>query len=269
MPHCSLIWPSSAIAGFISAGEKILPIMVFLRAGLVALLSLAAVFLSRSAFAEEAPHPQLSITGQASVSARPDMATVTTGVVTEAKTAAEALQQNNAAMAAVTAAIKEAGIADRDLQTSGFAVEPVYTYPSRNGGAQEAPRIDSYRVRNLLTIRVRDLAVLGGVLDRAVSVGSNQISSIAFDIDSKESLLDKARKDAVADALRRAEILSTAAGTRLGRVLSIAENSHYQPPRPMMMMREAAMASDKAVVPVEAGELELSVMVSLTWELVQ
>ncbi|MGE0233364.1 MAG: SIMPL domain-containing protein [Flavobacteriaceae bacterium] len=246
-----------------------MPIMVVLRTGLIALLSLFAVLAARNAMAQEAPHPQISLTGEASVTAAPDMATVTTGVVTQAKTAAEALEQNTAAMEKITDAMKKAGIESRDLQTSGFSVEPVYTRPSASSssGDQEAPRIDAYRVRNMLTVRVRDLGALGGVLDRAVSLGSNQISGISFDVENKGALLDKARKEAVADAMRRAEILSTAAGTRLGRVLTINENSHYQPPRPMMM-REASMAADKAV-PIEAGELELSVTVSVTWELVQ
>ncbi|MCB1475566.1 MAG: SIMPL domain-containing protein [Rhodobiaceae bacterium] len=242
--------------------------MVVLRTGLIALLSLFAVLAARGAMAQEAPHPQISLTGEASATASPDMAILTSGVVTQAKTAAEALDQNSDAMEKVIDAMKKAGVEDRDLQTSGFTVEPVYSGSNASSsGAPQAPKIEAYRVRNMLTVRVRDLGALGGILDKSVSLGSNQISGVAFDIENKDALLDKARKEAVADAMHRAEILSAAAGTRLGRVLSINENSSYQPPRPMML-REASMAAGKSV-PMEAGELALSVTVSVTWELVQ
>ncbi|MGD9923439.1 MAG: SIMPL domain-containing protein [Pseudorhodoplanes sp.] len=244
--------------------------MVIIRTGLIALITLAAALAARNAAAQEPPHPmphpQISITGSASAHAAPDTATFTTGVVSEGKTAADAMKANNEAMAAVVAAMKDEGIEPRDLQTSGFRVDPVYTPHNAQNGQPRAPRIESYRVTNTLTVRVRDLGKLGALLDKAVSVGSNEVGGIAFDIAEKDKLLDDARREAVADARRRAEIYSTAAVTRLGRVLTISEDGYRPVPQPMMMRREMA---SPAAAPVEAGELELTVSVTVTWELVQ
>src|SRR5690606_35124359 len=135
-------------------------------------------------------------------------------------TARAALDAANEATAAVLAALKEEGIAERDLQTSGFSVQPDYAYPQPSGPA-EAPRISGYRVTNSVTARVRDLDSVGGVIDRAVTLGVNQGGDIVFGNADPKQPLAEARRQAVADARSRAEVLAEAAGVGLGNVLEI------------------------------------------------
>ncbi len=236
---------------------------VILRAGIVAGAIAAAAMMARPAGAEEAPRPTLSLTGTGEIFARPDMALISSGVVTEADTARAALDANNEAMAAVIAAMKEAGIEARDIQTSGFSVQPRMRFPANNDGS-EAPSIVGYTVTNAVTVRVRDLDKLGDVLDKAVTVGANQMNGIDFIVSDAGKRLDEARALAVADATRKAEIYAGAAGVKLARIRSISESGGFAPmPRKAMAMR----ADPAPPVPVEAGEQSLSVEISMTWEI--
>jgi len=235
-------------------------------------LAACLAFASTAVFAQEPPPPPhgprpatISMTGEGSASAVPDLAVLTSGVVTEAKTAREALDANTAAMTKLIDSFKATGIEARDVATSGFSVQPRYVYPQPRNGEQGPPRITGYEVRNNVTVKVRDLAKLGTILDTAVTQGSNQIDGLTFDIAKKEELLNEARKKAYADARVKAELYAGAAGVTLGRLRNLSEQSGYHPPpRPMMMRAEAAKA---APVPVEAGEQELSVTVTATWEI--
>jgi len=235
----------------------------FLAAGAAALLLASPM----AAFAEEGPEPAtLSLTGSGEVTAAPDMAVITSGVVTEAKTARSALTANNAAMAEVIAAMKKAGIAEKDLQTSGFSVEPQYYYPpQQKDGRREPPRIVGYKVSNTLGVKVRDLAKLGELLDLSVSLGANQVSGIAFSVTDEQPLRDAARKEAMGDALRKARLYAEAAGVTLKRILSISESGGRPPPVPFVARAMKMEAAD--TVPVEAGELALAAEVNVTWEI--
>ncbi|MBS7695668.1 MULTISPECIES: SIMPL domain-containing protein [unclassified Chelatococcus] len=208
---------------------------------------------------------QITITGEGSVSAAPDIATLSTAVVTAAKSAREATEANSKAMATVIERFKTAGIESRDLSTSGFSVQPRYVQSKQQDGSIEAPRIDGYEVRNSVTVRVRDLSKLGAILDTAITAGANQINGISFDVAEPTELLDKAGIAAVKDARRRAELYADAAGVKLGRVVSIAEPS-MDGPRPMMMAARADFAKG-AAVPIEAGERDFNVRVRVTYEI--
>ena len=237
--------------------------------------ALAAVFALASlpALAQpEPPHPPgprpaiFVLSGEGTASAAPDMAVITSGVVTQAETARAALDANTEAMTKLIDSLKGAGIEPKDIATSGFSVQPRYVYQQRNDGTQEPPRISGYEVRNSVTVKVRDLAKLGGVLDKAVTEGSNQIDNLSFDISKKDELLNEARKEALADARAKAELYAEAAGVKLGRLRELSEQAgHFPPPRPMMMRMEAKAAS--ADVPVERGEQEVTVNVTATWEI--
>lgn len=220
-----------------------------------------------AAHAAEEPRPAtLSLAGSGEVRAKPDMAVISSGVVTEAKTARAALTANNAAMAEVIAAIKKAGIADKDLQTSGFSVEPRYDDPPQGkDGRRQPPRIIGYTVSNALSVKVRDLARLGELLDLSVSLGANQVSGIAFSIENDTALRDEARKQAMADAIRKARLYAEAAGVQLKRILSITENAGYRPPTPFVARAMKMEAAD--TVPVAAGDLALTAEVDVTWEI--
>lgn len=227
--------------------------------------------LAGSALAQDAGRERtLRVVGEGEASAAPDMAVVSIGVVTEAPTASEALDANTALIADVTELLKERGVEARDLQTRGFSVNPKYTYPRnpREGpGEETVPRIDGYTVSNNLSVRVRDLESLGEVLDRVVSAGSNQINGLNFTIDDREPLFDRARREAVTAARRKAELYAEAAGVTLGPIMSIEDEQIPMRPMPANQMMRMEAAADARAVPVEAGEMTVTARVGITWQL--
>ena len=241
---------------------------VAIGSGLVVVAALAAAVLigpRQGVSAEDGKLPRvISVSGLGEVKSRPDMATISTGVVTEGATAKEALAKNNAAMTEVIAALKKAGIADDDIQTSDFSVSP--KYPPYQPNQTTAPRIVGYTVSNQVTAKVKDLQKLGPVLDTLVQAGSNQINGVMFGIDEPKAQLDDARKKAVTDARAKAELFADAAGVSLGKVIQISESSTLTPPVPMYRAREMAVAQD-ASVPIAAGQQVVTANVSITYEI--
>ncbi len=207
------------------------------------------------------------VSGDASSSAVPDIAIVSLGVTSLEKTAREALDGNNKAMGDVLKALKQQGIADKDLQTSGFAIQPQYIYPNDGDGSQKPPVLTGYQVVNGLTVRVRDLAKLGAILDQAVTLGVNQGGDIRFANDNPAKAIDAARKSAVKAAFEKAKTLADAAGVKLGQVIEIRETASQAEPQPMMRMSMAKRAQD--AVPVATGENSYSVSVSVTFAIEQ
>ena len=219
-------------------------------------------------FAEDPMSPSslrtVRVAGHGSAAAVPDMVTIQCGVTNLAPSAKAALSANSVAMQEVFQLLKARGVADKDVQTSGFQVFPEYRRQRREEPQRE---ISGYRVTNTVTVKLRDLDQLGDTLDALVSAGSNQIAGIQFGFSDPESLLRAARKDAVRDAKARAELYAAAsAAGRLGRVLSLSE----QPETPTPAYRGRAMMMDMAAesVPVAAGEQEVSSVIHVTYELV-
>ena len=230
----------------------------------------AAALLTTPALAQTTPQvPQrtLSLTGQGEVKSAPDIAVISTGVVSEAKTAREALTANNEAMASVLQTIEAAGVAKQDIQTSNFSVQPKYKYAKRaSNGEHEPPRITGYTVSNSVTVIARDLAKLGPVLDAVVSSGVNQMNGLSFSIAEPEPLRNEARKLAVAEARTRAELYAAAAGVSLGKILSISEAGGHRPPQPAF--RRAALESAAAdAVPIAQGQQSIQMQVNIVWEI--
>jgi len=212
----------------------------------------------------------MQITGHGEVSAAPDTAYVTSGVTSQGTTAREALDANTKDMTALITTLKDAGIDSKDIQTSGFAVNPNYVYSDQKdaSGYQLPPKITGYTVTNGVTVHVRDLARLGGVLDQAVTVGANTISGITFAVEDPSKLYDEARKDAFADAKSKADLYASAAGTTLGAISLISEQQNMaQPPQPYAFKAMARAADAAAPVPVEAGQLTFSIDVNVNWDL--
>ena len=211
----------------------------------------------------------LAMTGHGEVTAAPDTAFVTSGVTSQGTTAKEALDANNADMAKLIETLKAAGITSEDIQTSGFSVNPNYVYSDARdeNGYQLPPKIVGYTVSNNVTVHVRDLAGLGSVLDQAVTVGANTISGVSFSVDDPTELYDEARRLAFADAARKAGLYADAAGVELGALSLISEQSGYNaPPQPYLMKAQAA-SMDRAIVPIEAGQLTFSIDVNVNWDL--
>jgi uncharacterized protein len=233
-----------------------------LATALAAAAALAAFLGARASMAAEGDKTMertVTVSATGSVAAEPDIARVTAGVVAEADTAKEAITRNSAIMGKVVEALKSAGIAPKDLQTSSLNVEPRYTQAKEG----KAAAISGYRVSNQLRLTVRDVKKLGDVLDQAIAAGANQVNRISFDVANAETVKDEARKQAMANARRRAELYVAAAGVKLGPVLRISENVNDAGPRESFAPRAAMAAS----VPIEAGTRVLEVEVNVTYGL--
>ncbi len=233
----------------------------------LAIATTAMMAVPFAALADETQHPRIIVTGEGEATAAPDTALISLVVMEEKATAREALTANNESMAKVLDGMKKAGIAERDLQTSGFNIEPRYVYPENKDGKQpaEAPKIVGYAVSNSLSVRVRDLKKVGEILDQSVSLGVNQGGNLTFSNDKPDTILEEARKKAVANAISKAKTLSTAAGVELGKIVEITEQSYNPGPMPMARGKMMAMAADS--VPVAAGENSYNVTVNVTFEL--
>jgi uncharacterized protein YggE len=202
----------------------------------------------------------ISVSGEGSVTATPDMAMVNVGVTTQAQDASDAVAANNRAMAELGKVLDDFGIAERDRKTSNFNIYPRYDH-GRNG--DRAPQISSYEVSNQLTIRVRQVDRLGELLNAVVKSGSNRIGSLSFANADDAALRDEARQLAVKDAKHKAALYAEAAGGKLGRIVSISEAGAAQP-RPLMNAR--MMMADAESVPVSAGENEIREVVNVVYE---
>lgn len=204
--------------------------------------------------------PSITVVGSGTAAARPDTAEVSAGVVTQAATAAQALAQNNAAMEKVIKAATAAGIAEKDVQTTNVSV-----VPQRRQGRQEPqpPDIIGYEVSNQVRIKVRDLTVLGRLLDALVGQGANALGGISFSVGEPAPVLDQARTNAMADARRKAEVYARAAGATLGPLLSIREGAAPVPRFGGEMPRMMAASP----VPVAPGEQEFQASITVTYAL--
>ncbi|MBW8823888.1 MAG: SIMPL domain-containing protein [Xanthomonadales bacterium] len=205
----------------------------------------------------------LSVSAEASSKRVPDVATISTGVVTRAADANAAMRQNADQMAKVMAAIKAAGVAERDIQTSGVNLNPNYNYTPN-----KPPKINGYEARNTVSIKVRDIGKLGKVMDSLVAAGANDLNGPSFEVDKPDEAYDEARRGALEKAQARAEMYAKALGLRVRRIVSIDESGSSFP-RPMPMMRTMAMAAPKAAADTEVspGEASLSAHLNVVFEL--
>ena len=235
-----------------------------------AALLLASLLLAGAAAAQTAPIAApmissdgtlLSVSAQAEARQVPDVATLSTGVVTQASDANAAMRANAMQMDKVMAAIKAAGIADRDIRTSGISLNPQYKYVEN-----QSPAITGYQASNTVDIKVRDISRLGKVLDALVASGANQVNGPSFEIDQPEPVYDQARREALEKAQARAQMYAKALGLKVRRIVSIDEGGGYRPPMPMpmMAMARAKTESDTAVAP---GETTLSANLNVVFEL--
>lgn len=230
---------------------------------------LAAVLLSVALAAPGfawAEAPTITVTGQGQVSRAPDMATISLSVTANAATAAAAVAQVSKNLAGVLDRLKAEGVAERDMQTSGLNLSPVWDSP--RPGSNVAPKITGFSASSAISVRVRALDHLGGVLDGVVKDGANGFSGLAFGLADPAPAQDDARKAAVADALHKAQLYAEAAGVKLGAVQSITDQDGGGP-RPVMMMKAAPMMADAAPMPVAQGEVELDASVTMVFAIGQ
>lgn len=206
------------------------------------------------------PQTTITLTGQGSVEHAPDIAMINVGVQVEAKTAADAMAQQATQMNGVFAAVKAAGVADRDMQTGNLSLNPVYEYPNN-----ARPRLTGYQASNSITIKVRDLKSLGKTMDAVVKGGGNTINGISFSVDKPEQYQNDARIAAIKDAAAKADLYAKAVGYKVARIVTISEYDYAPQPQPMAMMRMQDMAAEST--PIAAGEVSLMQTVNVVFEL--
>ena len=229
----------------------------------------------------------LTVTGEGKSFREPDMAVFSAGVTTQGETAAAALAENSRAMTQVIAALKRAGIAERDIQTSNLSISPIYADPNRDAimaarisgqpyvpppPEQSVPRIVGYTANNNVSVRQRDLEDFGNVIDTLAAAGANQINGPMFQMDNQEPALDEARLDAIRAARARGELYANATGLRIVRILSISEGGGYYGPPPVVFARAerggmAGAPPPPPPAPVQPGELQMTFNVTVLYEL--
>jgi len=223
---------------------------------LLAAAAVAATLMAAPALAETVPPPMITVSGEATISVAPDQAEIEAGVTSDAKTAREASEANNAAMGKLLLALKAANTEQKDIQTSRLSLQPQYA-PNRSGPSP----VVGYRASNRVTIRLHDILKVASTIDMLVGAGATDVGGIGFSVSNASKLLDEARGQAVADARRKAEIYAKAAGVTLGMPLGISEEGA---PHPGPVFR-ARMAGGMAAAPVAQGEETLQVTVSVSW----
>lgn len=244
------------------------------RFALTSALALAAV-VAQPALAQqagpvpaiEAGHTLLTVSAEGRANRKPDLAVFTAGVASSGKTAGEALSANSAEMNRVIQALKRAGIAERDIQTSNLSLNPVYADTSRQPGdplEQQVPRIIGYQANNMVTVKQRNLGEFGKVIDTLVAAGANQVNGPSFQIDQPDTALDEARIEAVKKARERADLYARTIGMKVVRLVSISESGGHSPPVPMYRM---AVAEAAASAPVAPGEVSLNLNLAVQFEL--
>lgn len=229
---------------------------------IAALLALLAQNAAAQTPAYQPRIPTLVLTGEGVKEVKPELAILQIGVAVTAKVAKDALAENSNLLAAALNAAKEAGIESRDLQTSGLSLRPDIVradkWPHRE--------IIGYQVNNVVTMRVRDIGKLGGLLDKLVTLGINDIRNISFSVADPSPAIEEARASAVKDAVERAQKMAEAANLKIVRILELNESGIEMPaPRPQMLARTAS--APRPEVPIEAGELVYRARVNAVFEI--
>ena len=239
-----------------------------MRKSIFAALALAGAALPAAVLAQGATTiaqpiagTRLDVSATGEVSRVPDLAIISAGVVTRSATATGAISENAARMERVRAALKRAGIADRDIQTSSINLNPDYRYVEN-----QPPVLTGYQASNNLSVRFRDIRNSGRILDALVAEGANQINGPNLTIDKPEQAMDEARVKALAVGQARAELYARSLGKRVVRLLSVSESGGYAVPPPMPMMR-AQMADSAAKTTIDPGEQQIQVSIAMSFEL--
>ena len=226
----------------------------------------------------------LSISAEGRSRRTPDLAQFSAGVVTQGRTAAEAMAANSRQMDSVIAALRRAGIAERDIQTSAISLQPRYSDPEQEAQMRarmtrepyvppvnpELRRIIGYEARNSVQVQVRRLGEMGKVIDALVGVGANEINGPNFTLDEPKAAQDEARVEAIATGRQRAELYARAAGMRVVRILSISEGGGYYPVEQVMVTGRSFAAGappPPPPTPIAPGEVSVGVSVSMQFEL--
>lgn len=208
--------------------------------------------------------PALNLSAYGEVKVAPDMATITFGVQTEAPTAAAAMRDNAARMTQVMQALRRAGVAERDIQTSGLNLQAQYDYQEN-----QPPKLRGYQATNRVSVRINDLSKVGTTADAVVAAGVNQIDGISFGLKDPSTAENQARELAVRALQAKAQLYARALGVQLGGVRSLSEGGGYTPPSPPMPVAMFARAQVADSTPVSAGEMSVRIDVNGVYDIVR
>lgn len=220
-----------------------------------------AISMVGAAMAETTPR-QITVTGEGQVETVPDMATITLGVTNEAADARAAMDATSVAVTRVLGRLSELGIAERDVQTQQFSLNPVWS--NRGSNQEQRAKITGFVASNMVLVRVRDMSALGVILDSVIADGANDFNGLQLSVQEPRPFLDQARRDAVADAIAKATLLADAAGVTLGPVVSMVEHGGG---RPVQMMEMASARGGSA--PIAGGEVSISASVSMVFSIAE
>jgi uncharacterized protein YggE len=228
----------------------------------------------------------VSVTGTGDFEAKPDIARITVGCESQAPSAAEATQATTTKIAAIIAAIKQAGVQDKDVQTAQLSVyseqvaPPPYppspmpaAAPGKGAASSSLPVPPPlpqffYRATNTVSVTIRQLDRAGAIVGAAFAAGANQAGGIQFDVENHQPLEDQARAKAVLDATHRAQELARLTNVKLGRILSVTEGSGPDlGPQPMYAAKAASFRSEGSVTPVEGGQIKVTYVVQVVYAL--
>ncbi|MGH7445199.1 MAG: SIMPL domain-containing protein [Longimicrobiales bacterium] len=242
-----------------------------MRATITALmLALAPASLMAQQTTEREPRT-ISVSAQATVEREPDRAIVMLAVESQAETAEAAASANADLMTRVLAAVRKAGVPERQIRTVNYDLQPVYSQPDprepRPANEAWEPRIVAYRAHNMVRVEIDGVANVGGVIDAALGAGANRVDGVHFDLQDRESAENDALQEAVEQARSKANAAAQAAGQQLGQPLSINVGS-YGRPMPTPMYRAEAMDMAQSATPIQGGTLEIAASVTITYELI-
>ena len=222
----------------------------------------AALPAQSSAIAQQSLVTRLDISATGTVSRVPDLAIISAGVVTKSATATGAIADNAARMERVRAALRRAGIADKDIQTSSINLNPDYRYENN-----QAPVLTGYQASNNVSVKFRDIRNSGKILDALVAEGANQLNGPSLTIDKPESAYDEARIKAIAAGRARAELYARSLGMRVVRLVAVSEGGGNYPRPPMPMLQMAAKAERSADTAIDPGSQDLEITLSMSFDL--
>jgi len=211
--------------------------------------------------ADQAPIATIQVSATGTANMAPDMATVSAGVVTQGKTAREAMFGNATKMTRAFEELEAAGIEKKHITTSQLSLQPRYNYKNR-----QSPKIDAYEARNTVSAKTYDLDSVGAMLDALVKAGVNNINGVKFSIKDSKSAKNKAREDAIREARAKAESMAVAAGVKLGKLKSLSESGGNYRPQPVAYA--ASLESRQASTPVSAGEQAINVTVNMSYDII-
>jgi uncharacterized protein YggE len=204
---------------------------------------------------------KVSVTGDSIVQAQPDTAILTVSVVTQGRNALEAQQENANRSDAVVRALKSAAGAGAEIKTSGYSLQPIRVY--KEG---QPPAITGYEARNSVTAVMGDLTRVGAVIDATAQAGANDMTGISFTLRKDRPARDQALAEATREALGKAQVIATALGGRVVRIVEVQEEG-VQPPRPIYADQFQMKTMASAPTPVEVGTLDITSRVQLVAEI--